>query len=144
MKILIDADGCPVVNIAVLIAKKANLPITLVKNHAHYLESDYAHIITVDKSKDWADFKIANLTSPGDIVVTQDYGLAAMVLAKGALCLNQNGIIIHQENIDRFLERRHQNQVIRKTHKKYTKFKKRDASQDKHFEESLLKLISIK
>lgn len=141
MKILVDADGCPVVKQTLKIAKNYQIAVTLVKNHAHHLESDYAEVITVDKSRDWADFKIANLASKGDLVVSQDYGLAAMVLAKGALCINQNGVIITQDNIDRFLERRHQNQEIRKKHKKYTKFKKRDKSQDEAFERALVGLI---
>lgn len=141
MRILVDADGCPVVKLTIAIAKQYKLPVTLVKNHAHHLESDYADVITVDKSRDWADFKIANLTSKGDLVVSQDYGLAAMVLAKGAICINQNGVVITQNNIDRFLERRHQNQEIRKKHKKYTKFKKRDHSQDEAFKKALVELI---
>jgi len=125
-------------------AKSYSLPVTLVKNHSHYLESDYAEIITVDKSRDWADFKIANLTVKTDIVVSQDYGLAAMVIAKGATCINQNGVIITEKNIDLFLERRHQNQEIRKKHKKYTKFKKREKSNDIAYEEQLIKLIEQK
>ena len=141
MKILVDADGCPVVSQTEKIAKLYAIPLILVKNHSHYLESDYAQIITVDKSRDWADFKIANLVKSGDIVISQDYGLAAMVIAKGGICINQNGILIDQNNIDRFLDRRHQNAVIRKNHKKYTKFKKREHSQNIQFENALNTII---
>lgn len=144
MKIFVDADGCPVVNITVTTAKEYNLPVILVKNHSHYLESDYAEIVTVDKSRDWADFKIANMTSKSDIVVSQDYGLAAMIIAKGGVCINQNGVVITDRNIDLLLERRHQNKEIRKKHKKYTKFKKRNPSNDLEFQSQLIKLIESK
>lgn len=144
MKIFVDADGCPVVSITVNTAKIYGLQVTLVKNHSHHLESDYAEIITVDKSRDWADFKIANLTNKSDIVVSQDYGLAAMIISKGGICINQNGVIITDSNIDLFLERRHQNQEIRKKHKKYTKFKKRTQANDIEFKEQLIKLIEEK
>ena len=91
MEIYIDADGCPVINMAVKIAKHKNIPVTIVKNYAHEIQDDYAKIVTVDISSDSADYYIANHIKKEDLLITQDYGLAAMALARGASCINQNG-----------------------------------------------------
>jgi len=141
MKILVDGDGCPVTDIAIRVAKAHNLEIILVKNYSHELWDDYATIITVDQSPDSADYYIANNSTEGDIVVTQDYGLAAMALSKGALAINQNGLIISSKNINGLLEQRYINREIRRKHKKYTKFKKREIAQDVRFERNLELLI---
>lgn len=142
MKIYIDADGCPVVDLSIEIAKENNIPITVVKNYAVHLEDSYAEIVTVDISRDSADYYIANSSQAEDIVVTQDYGLAAMVLAKGAICINQYGMIINSENIDGMLNRRHINRKLRMEKGIYTKFKKRDKSSNHIFSENLRKLIN--
>lgn len=141
MKILIDGDGCPVVDIAISIAKDYNLEVILVKNYSHELWDDYATIVTVDQSPDSADYYIANHAVESDIVVTQDYGLAAMALSKGALGINQNGLIISSKNINQLLERRYINREIRRKHKKYTKFKKRESKQNTTFEKNFKLLI---
>lgn len=141
MKIFVDGDGCPVVDIAIDIAKEYYIEIVVVKNYNHELWDDYATIITVDSSPDSADYYIANHVSKGDIVITQDYGLAAMVLSRGARCLNQNGLIMSSKNIDLLLERRHFNQEQRRKHKTYTKIKKRTPEQDEQFGENLRMLI---
>ena len=141
MKILVDGDGCPVIDIAIKVAKAHDLEIIVVKNYSHELWDDYATIVTVDQSPDSADYYIANKAQEGDIVVTQDYGLAAMAISKGAMCINQNGLIISSKNIGTLLERRHINREIRRKHKKYTKFKKRDPKQDVKFEKKLKSLI---
>ena len=117
MKILVDGDGCPVIDIAIKVAKAHDLEIIVVKNYSHELWDDYATIVTVDQSPDSADYYIANKAQEGDIVVTQDYGLAAMAISKGAMCINQNGLIISSKNIGTLLERRHINREIRRKHK---------------------------
>lgn len=141
LKILVDADGCPVVNLTIQIAKENKTDVTIVKNYAHELYDDYATIVTVDISADSADYYIVNHTEKDDIVVTQDYGLAAMVLAKGGICINQNGFIMSKDNIDELLNRRHINKELRRKHKIYSKFKKRDSKADIQFESSLKALI---
>jgi len=142
MKIFIDADGCPVVSQSVKIAARHKLSAIIVKNYAHEIESDYASVITVDKSLDSADYYIANHLEQGDIVVTQDYGLAAMVLSRGGKSISQNGLIISDANIGRLLDRRHANQVIRKKGGRGTRFKKRSPENDRAFETSLEMLIN--
>lgn len=91
MKIFIDADGCPVVDIAVRIAKKYGVESTIICDTAHSIQRESAKMITVDKGVDSADFRLVNLVSAGDIAITQDYGLAAMCLSKKAIVLNQDG-----------------------------------------------------
>ncbi|TJX15431.1 YaiI/YqxD family protein [Tissierella creatinini] len=137
MVIFVDADGCPVVNITVELAKKYDLHIIIVKNYAVEIQDDYAEIVTVDISRDSADYYIANRIQKGDILISQDYGLAAMCLAKEAICLNQNGLIISKDNIDGILNRRHLNQKLRRENKIYSKFKKRNPQANEDFRRNL-------
>jgi len=141
MKLWIDGDGCPVVQHAIDIAKRNGLAVTVVKNHAVQVKEGYAEVITVDVSRDAADFYIVNHMSAGDIVITQDYGLSAMVLSKRGYCMNQNGRQVTQENIDLILEQRHNNRVERQKNKKYTKFKKRRPEDDDAFGGALMVLL---
>lgn len=141
MKVIIDADGSPVVKKAIEIAKQKNIEVLIVKNYAHQIQDDYATIVTVDVSSDSADYYIANHTNKGDIVVTQDYGLAAMVISKGAISISQNGLIISDKNIDVLLAGRHINREARRKDGKYTKFKKRSNKDDLKFEESFKALL---
>lgn len=140
MIIFVDADGCPVVDISIRVAKENNIHIVVVKNYAVVINNDYAEIVTVDISRDSTDYYIANRIKPGDILISQDHGLAAMCIAKGAICINQNGYIIDSNNIDGMLNRRHLNQKLRREQKIYTKFKKRNPEADKDFEYTLRKL----
>lgn len=142
MKIYVDADGCPVVDIAINLAKEYKLEIIVVKNYAHVLDDDYATIVTVDISRDSADYYIVNKVQKGDIVISQDYGFAAMALSKGAICITQNGLIISSENIDGMLNSRHINQKLRREQKIYSKIKKRSPMANVQFEKSLRSLIN--
>ena len=107
MNILVDADACPVNGIILKIAKKYSLPVTMFMDTSHATDKYDCTIITVDKGRDSADFAIANRIHRDDIAVTQDYGLACMLMAKGAVVLNQNGFIYTDDNIDSLLMRRH-------------------------------------
>ena len=91
MKILVDADACPVVGIVEQIAKKHNIQVILLCDTNHVLQSDYSEVIIVGAGADAVDFKLVSICQKGDIVVTQDYGVAAMILAKGAYGIHQNG-----------------------------------------------------
>ena len=113
MRLIIDADGCPVVRIAVDCAKRHGVESVIVCDSAHFFDIDGAKTITVVKGADSADFRIVNMLSPGDVVVTQDYGLAAMTLARRARVINQNGMIYHDGNIDSLLLARHTARKIR-------------------------------
>ena len=107
MRILVDADSCPVVSIVEKTAKKYEIPVVLLCDTNHVLYSDYSEVITVGAGADAVDFKLVSLCQKGDIVVTQDYGVAAMILGKGAYGIHQSGKWYTDENIDQMLMERH-------------------------------------
>ena len=141
MKIFIDADGCPVVDIAVRTAKKYGCECTIICDTAHSIRRDGADTIIVDKGADSADFRLVNLVSAGDIAITQDYGLAAMCLSKRAVVLNQDGKQYTEENISGLLEFRAVSAKIRRSGGRTKGLPKRTAQQDKDFESALIKLV---
>ena len=120
MQIFIDADACPVVDITVRLCKKYNKKCTIVCDYAHNITKDGAKTIIVSKGADSADFKIANLINAGDIVITQDYGLAAMCMAKSAKIINQDGLLYTKDNIDGLLFYRSEARKMRAAGKKCT------------------------
>ncbi len=141
MTIYIDADGCPVVNLTVNIAEEYNIPVVIVKNYAHDITNAYATVITVDIAADSADYYIINHIEEGDIVISQDYGVAAIAISKKAICITQNGLVISNDNIDGLLHSRHTNQQLRKRKKYYSKFKKRTNQDNVNFEYKLRAFI---
>lgn len=141
MRILIDADGCPVVRIAADCARKHGVPVTLVCDSAHLFDLPGAEVITVTKGADSADFRLVNLLRSGDIVITQDYGLAAMSLAKRACVLNQNGLVYTDDNIDSMLLARHTSRKLRAAGVRTKGPSKRTRDQDEAFLASLENLI---
>lgn len=80
----VDADACPVVRIVEKIAEKYTIPVTLLCDTNHVLQSDYSEVIVVGAGADAVDYKLISICHKGDIVVSQDYGVAAMALGKGA------------------------------------------------------------
>lgn len=104
MKIYIDADGCPVVDITVRLAKKYHVGCVILCDTCHRIEREGAETIVVEKGADSVDFRLVNMLSAGDIAVTQDYGLAAMCLGRSALVINQDGKQYSDENISGLLE----------------------------------------
>ncbi len=139
--ILVDADGCPVVDETIAVAKTFSLPVTLITDTAHIMNRVGAETITVEKGSDSADFRLVNLVKKGDIVVTQDYGLAAMVLSKGGHILNQNGSRYTNENIDGLLMSRHIGKKIRRAGGRTKGPSKRTKEQDERFVQALEALI---
>ena len=142
MRIIIDADGCPVVRIAVECVKRHGIDAVIVCDSAHYFDIEGAETITVTKGADSADFRIVNMISKGDIVVTQDYGLAAMSLARSARVINQNGMLYHDGNIDSLLLARHTARKIRNSGGRLKGPAKRTKEQDAAFLIALESLIS--
>ncbi len=141
MKIIIDADACPVLDIAVETAKRHNLNCVIVCDNTHHIQRDDAETIVVDKGNDSADCKIANITNVNDIIVTQDYGLASLVLGKGAKALNQNGLIYTDDNIDTLLLTRHIGKMERRAGNRTKGPKKRTKQNDEDFIKALNKLL---
>ncbi len=107
MKILVDADACPVKEIIEDIAKGFGIPVLMFIDTSHILSSLYSEIVVVSKAPDAVDFALINRTKRGDIVVTQDYGVAAMALGKGAYAIHQSGKLYTEDNIDLMLMERH-------------------------------------
>ena len=141
MKLFIDGDGSPVVKESVDIAKKYNLNVIIVKNFAHHIEDSYAEVVTVDISNDSADYYIVNRAKKGDIVVTQDYGLAALALAKGVLVINQDGLIFNEYNINSLLDQRYVHAKMRSQGLRHSNPKKRKLEADHKFTAALEELI---
>lgn len=141
MQIYIDADGSPVVNETIHLAKKYQLNVTVVKNYAHHIEDDYAKIISVDVENDSADYYITNHLEEGDIVVTQDYGLAMLALTRKAYPIHQSGKVFNDNNIHTYLERRHVHSQMRKAGQRHQGPKKRTKKDDIDFRHALESLI---
>jgi uncharacterized protein YaiI (UPF0178 family) len=141
IKILVDADACPVKEILVQEAKKRGLPVTMLTDTCHELSDGYSTVITVDKGRDSADIRLVNLIKPGDVVVTQDYGVAAMSLGRGAKALNQNGLVYDGGNMDRLLFERALGQKIRRAGGRFGKNRKRAKADDDAFRSALVQLL---
>ncbi len=143
MRIIIDADACPVTSIAINEAKARNIPVICVCDTSHIITSDYAETKIVDKGSDSADLAVVNLCNEGDIVITQDYGVASMALAKRALCINQNGMYYTESNIDSLMAMRHiASTERRKSSKHHLKGpKKRTGADDENFKKAFLALL---
>ncbi len=144
MTIYVDADACPVTRIVERVAKEYAVPVVLLCDTNHVLSSDYSTVKTIGAGADAVDIALVNLCSRGDIVVTQDYGVAAMALGKGAKAIHQSGRIFTDENIDGLLMERHIAKVERRKSKNHLKGpRKRTDEDDRRFEESFRKLLSL-
>ena len=140
MKLLIDADGCPVVEIAIRLCKQHHTCILLCDT-AHEFHCDDAQTLVFDKGSDSVDFALVNRLQAGDIVITQDYGLASMCLARGARVLHQDGWEYTSDNIDALLWQRHESRKFRASGGRFRGPKKRDTGQDRAFEAALTAML---
>lgn len=141
MKIIIDADACPVTDIALKIGKEKNIQCIIVCDTAHEIRREGVETVVVPQGADAVDFAIISKTEKGDIVITQDYGLASIVLSKESHSINQDGLIYNKFNIESLLFSRHMSQKLRNSGKRSKGPKKRTLEQDKEFEKSLMKII---
>ena len=115
MKILVDADVCPVVSIVERVAEKYGIPVVLLCDTNHVLQSEYSEVKVIGAGADAVDFALVGLCQKGDLVVTQDYGVAAMILGKGAYGIHQSGKWYTDKNIDRMLMERHISKKVRRS-----------------------------
>lgn len=132
-KICIDADGCPVVREAIQIAKEFQLEVIIFCDTSHRIVIEGIKTVMVSKGADAVDFVLVNQIQKGDISITQDYGLAAMVLARGGYVMNQNGLQYTSENIDQLLYSRHINKKIRQAGGRTKGPKKRSKEENEKF-----------
>lgn len=142
-RILVDADACPVVIITEEIARKHQIPVVLLCDTNHVLHSEYSEVKIIGAGADAVDFALVNLCNKGDIVVTQDYGVASMALGKGAYAIHQSGKWYTNENIDQMLMERHLAKKARMGKGKHhlKGLKKRMPEDDERFAASLERLI---
>lgn len=141
-RVLIDADGCPVVDETIRQAKCHKIPCILLCDTSHIFNRTDVEIITVSKGADSVDFRLVNLVQPGDLVITQDYGLAAMCLAKGGRVLHQDGMEYTADNIDSLLMARHTAKKVRNAGGRFKAIPKRTAAQDTAFSDALAKILN--
>lgn len=143
MTILIDADGCPVVDITVKIAAEYKIDCIIFCDTSHVFEKVGAKTITVSKGNDSVDFALVNMVQEGDIAVTQDYGLAAMCLARRAVPISQNGMVYTDDNIDALLNDRYTAKKIRAAGGRIKGSSKRTPEQDVVFAQKLRELVIL-
>ncbi len=141
MMIWIDADACPVKEIVLRLAKGRRLPVTMVCDTSHQLWDSYATVLTVDRHGDSADLAILNRAAKGDILVTQDYGLAALALGKGLYAIHQSGMEFTGENIDELLFTRALSGKLRRAGRRTGGPKKRTRENDRSFEIAFDRLL---
>ena len=137
MKVLIDADACPVVDIAVGLCREFGMECLLLCDTAHEMHRDGAETLVFDKGADSVDFALVNRVAAGDMVITQDYGLASMCLARNCRVLHQDGWEYNLDNIDALLLVRHESRKHRAAGGRFKGQKKRTDSQDHAFEAAL-------
>ena len=142
--VLIDADGCPVVDLTIRLCKSRGMPVLILCDTAHRIEREGAKTLVFDKGADSVDFALVNRARAGDIVITQDYGLASMCLARRARVLDQNGREYTADNIDALLERRWQNKKLLRAGKHPKGPARRMKEQDEAFAEMFEKIINDK
>lgn len=145
MRVFVDADACPVVGIIEKVAREHNVPVTLLCDTNHVLFSDYSEVIVVGAGADAVDYKLISICHRGDIVLSQDYGVAAMALGKGAYAIHQSGKWYTNENIDQMLMERHLNKKARRASRKnHLKGPRKRTSEDnERFRESFEKMIQV-
>lgn len=143
MHIYVDADACPVVYIVERIAKEYKVSVTLLCDTNHVLYSDYSEVKVIGAGADAVDYALIGLCQKGDIVVSQDYGVGAMALGKGAYAIHQSGKWYTNENIDQMLMERHLAKKVRRSKSRHHMKgpARRTEEDDRRFEESFKKLL---
>ncbi|MCY6957021.1 YaiI/YqxD family protein [Clostridium brassicae] len=141
MKIIVDADSCPGREYIEKVAKEYNIEVNMYCDINHIIESDYSSVKIVDSGFQSVDMYIVNESTKGDIVVTQDYGVAAMVLGKKAYAISPKGYIYSDDNIDKLLFERHISSKVRRSGGKTNNPKKRTSEDDERLYRNLIKLI---
>lgn len=142
MRLLIDADACPVVDLAIAACRERGVEVLLLCDTAHVMQKPYAEVLIFDKGADSVDFALVNRVQPGDLVLTQDYGLAAMCLGRRARVLNQNGMEYTNENVEALLLSRHENKKLLRAGRHPKAQPKRTKAQDEAFLVTLKRMLS--
>lgn len=141
MKIIVDADACPVKDIIKKTAVKYSIPVIMVCDTSHILKDDYCDVVTVDKFADSADIYLINLTEAGHLIITQDYGVAALAIGKKAYALSNNGMEFNDENMDKLLFERFLGKKMRRAGQRTKGPRKRTEEDNQNFHSGLYKIL---
>ncbi|HWP98268.1 MAG TPA: YaiI/YqxD family protein [Syntrophomonadaceae bacterium] len=141
MRILVDADACPVKKIIEEVARSYQVEVIMVVNPHHQIDCSYGQVLAVDGESQSVDLAIANLAQVGDIVVTQDYGLACLALGRRSRAIHPNGWRYDSQHIDALLSQRHLNDKARRGGFKTTSTPKRASSADRVFRQTLVQMM---
>ncbi|MBY0754516.1 YaiI/YqxD family protein [Clostridium sardiniense] len=141
MKIIIDGDACPSISKIENLAKEYAIEVNIFVDIHHFIQSDYSKVVIVDSGFQSVDMYVVNNSQNGDIVVTQDYGVAAMCLPRGVNVISPKGNIYTEENIDLLLEQRHISQKIRKAGGRFKGPKKRTSEDEERLLNNLKSII---
>ena len=139
----IDGDGCPVVDIAIRLSLQAKTNCIIICDTSHVFDRAGAQTIIVPKGNDSVDFTLVNMIQKGDIVITQDYGLAAMCLARGTFPISQDGMLYTHRIMDALLMRRNNTRKMRMAGGRPKGPPKRTSQQDVAFEAALKELLIL-
>lgn len=141
MKVLIDGDGCPVVDITVSLSRKYAIACILLCDTAHIFNLSGVQTLIFDKGSDSVDMALVNRISPGDLVITQDYGLASLCLSRKAVVLHHDGWEYTPDNIDALLFKRHVSRKLLASGKRIKGPKKRIPAQNLAFQHALEQIL---
>ena len=140
MRVLVDGDACPVKDLTICLSKEFGVKCIIYMDYSHEYESSYAEVIFCDKGRDSVDLVIGNNCEKNDIVITQDYGLAMLILSKGGIVIHNNGYIINSSNIDTLLESRYLSSKLR-SHVRIKGSRKRTKTDDLNFSKTLRNVL---
>ena len=143
MKIIVDADACPVKDIIVKIAKEYHLPVLMLADTSHVINDGYSEVKVIAQGRDAVDIALINETHKGDIVVTQDYGVASMALAKQAFGIHQNGFCYDDNNMNQLMFERHIGQKVRRGGGRTKGPQKRKPEDNIKFEDTLRQICQM-
>lgn len=141
MRILVDGDSCPVIDLTVGIANKYMIELKVFADISHNIKIGFGELILVDKGNQSVDMCIVNQCYSGDIVVTADYGLAALALGKETQVIDFSGRIYSENNINYLLMKRHNHTKIRRAGGSHSTQGKRTRKDNIKYQESLIVLI---
>ena len=130
MRVLIDADACPSINLITECVKKNNLELLLYTDDSHNIVNDYGIVKTVEKGFQSVDIVIINEIKQNDILITQDYGLALLALSKKSTVIHPKGMIYTNDNIEQLLYEKYINSKERRNTKHIKGPKKRTKDDD--------------
>ena len=141
MRIFIDGDGCPVKSEVIRVADAFKLAVTIIVDINHEISIEGVEVVTVDQGFDSADMAILSRMSQGDVVVTNDIGLASLALGKKGWAMDANGRELNHMNIDRLLFERHMHKEIRQAKGRHKGPKKRQKTANVAFEQAFNLLV---